>query len=44
MVRKVLLSIKTGDDPLSANGSVLSDNTYIEEETPEPNDSEARLS
>lgn len=41
MAGKVLPSIETGSGPLSANGSVLSDDTYVEEEgTPEP---EARL-
>jgi hypothetical protein len=44
MAGKVLLSIETGGDPLSANGSVLSDDTYVEEGTPEPNGPEARLS
>ena len=42
MAGKVLQSIETCGDPLSANGSVLSDDTY-EEGTPEPNDPEARL-
>jgi len=44
MAGKVLPSIETGGDPSSANGSVLSDDTYVEEGTPEPNDPEARLS
>jgi hypothetical protein len=44
MAGKVLPSIETGSDPLSATGSVLSDDTYVEEEgTPEPDDPEARL-
>lgn len=44
MAGKVLPSIESGSNPLSANGSVLSDDTYIEEEgTPEPDDPEARL-
>jgi len=43
MAGEVLQSIETGGDPLSANGSVLSDDTYVEEGTPEPNDPEARL-
>jgi hypothetical protein len=43
MAGKVLQSIETGGDPLSANGSVLSDDNYVEEGTPEPNDPEARL-
>ena len=40
---EVLQSIETGGDPAFANGSVLSDDTYEEEGTPEPNDPEARL-
>jgi hypothetical protein len=43
MAGKVLPSIEAGGDPLSANGSVLSDSTYVEEGTPEPDDPEARL-
>jgi hypothetical protein len=44
MAGMVLPSIETGSDPLSANISVLSDDTYVEEEgTPEPDDPEARL-
>jgi hypothetical protein len=44
MAGKVLPSIETSSDPLSANGSVLSDDTYVEEQgTPEPDDPEARL-
>lgn len=42
MAGKVLPSIETGGDPSSANGSVLSDDTYIEG-TPEPDDLEAWL-
>jgi hypothetical protein len=44
MAGKVLPLIETGGDPLSANSSVLSDDTYVEEGTPEPNNPEARLS
>jgi hypothetical protein len=43
MAGTVLPSIETGGDPASANGSVLSDDTYVEEGTPEPNDPEERL-
>jgi len=43
MAEKLLPSIETGGDPPSARSSVLSDDTYVEEGTPEPNDSEARL-
>lgn len=41
---KVLLSIETGSDPLSASSSILSGGTYVEERTLEPDDLEARLS
>jgi hypothetical protein len=40
---EVLQSIETGGDPAFANGSVLSDDTYEEQGTPEPNDPETRL-
>jgi hypothetical protein len=43
MAGKVLPSIETDGDPSSPNGSVLSDSTYVEEGTPEPDDPEARL-
>lgn len=42
MAGEVLQSIETWGDPVSANGSVLSDDTYVEG-TPEPNDPEAPL-
>jgi hypothetical protein len=44
MAGKVLPSIETDGDPSSVNGSVLSDGSYVEEGTPEPDDPEARLS
>jgi hypothetical protein len=43
MAMEVLPSIETGGDPASANGSVLSDDTYVEQGTPSPNDPEERL-
>jgi hypothetical protein len=43
MARKVLPLIEPSGNPSSANGSVLSDDTYVEEGTLEPNDLEARL-
>jgi hypothetical protein len=44
MAGKVLPLIETDSDPLSVNGSVLSDGSYVEEGTPEPDDLEVRLS
>jgi hypothetical protein len=44
IAKKVLLLIKTSGDPLFANGNMISDNTYVEEGTSEPNGLEARLS
>jgi hypothetical protein len=44
MAGDVLQSIETGGGPLPANGSVLSDGTYEEERTPEPDDLKAWLS
>jgi hypothetical protein len=43
MAEKLLPLIETSSDPLSARSSVLSDDTYVEEGTPELNDPEARL-
>jgi hypothetical protein len=43
MTKSVLPSIETGGDASSVNSSALSDNTYVEEGTPEPDDPEARL-
>jgi len=36
MTKSVLLSIETGGDASSVNGSALSDGTYVEEGTPKP--------
>jgi hypothetical protein len=43
MARIVLLLIKTSSDPVSINNSILSNNTYIEEGIPKPNNLEKRL-
>ncbi|KAN0101514.1 hypothetical protein V8E51_012024 [Hyaloscypha variabilis] len=44
MADKVLPSIETAGSPLSVNGSIFSDDTYVEPEgTPEPDDPEGRL-
>jgi hypothetical protein len=44
MADKVLPSIETAGSPLSVNGSIFSDDTYVEPEgTPEPDDPEERL-
>jgi hypothetical protein len=43
IAKKVLPLIETDNNPSSTNNSILSNNTYIEEETPEPNNPEAQL-
>jgi hypothetical protein len=43
ITRKVLLLIETNSNPSSANSNVLSDSTYIEKGTLEPDNPEMRL-